>query len=183
MKQAMSIMAFLLISHINHDISAILSGIEDYTIQEETPNVAGMLKPCSDSSVKSYMDRAKITNTASDQHAYIEEHMEAKIGHWFDKEGYVGVALGSWFGSIGTRWIFYLSSGEVLHTVKIEEKSDEHTINGCQHITDGSVIEFVIDQDTNTYWIGSNGLIVNGNYNNLDHFNGNIEWVKKESTD
>lgn len=139
-----------------------------------------LLKPCSTSSAKSYMERSAITDETSEQNAFIEANMEARNGHWVDREGYIGVALGSWFGEIGSRWIFYLSSGEVLYTVKIEHKADIHTIDGCRHIEDGSVIEFVIDSETNTYWIGSNGFIVNGNLNNLDHFKGNIEYVKKE---
>ena len=139
-----------------------------------------LLKPCDTSSAKTYMDRKAITDETSEQHAFIEENMEARNGHWVDREGYIGVALGSWFGDIGTRWIFYLSSGEVLYTVKIEHKAYIHTIDGCQHIEDGSVIEFVIDSETNPYWVGSNNLIVNGNYNNLPQFEGAIEYVKKE---
>ena len=139
-----------------------------------------LLKPCSTSSAKTYMDRKAITDETSEQHAFIEENMEARNGHWVDREGYIGVALGSWFGEIGSRWIFYLSSGEVLYTVKIEHKADIHTVYGCRHADDQSVIEFVIDAETNPYWIGSNGLIVNGNYNNLQQFEGTIEYVKKE---
>lgn len=142
-----------------------------------------LLKPCSVSSSKSYMDRKSITDETSQQHAFIEENMEARNGHWVDKEGYIGVALGSWFGEIGTRWIFELDSGIKLYTVKIEHKADIHTTSGCEHINDGSVIEFVIDTETNTYWIGSNGYIANGNFNNLEHFKGKIISVRKEKKD
>ena len=90
-----------------------------------------LLKPCDTSSAKTYMDRKAITDETSEQHAFIEENMEAVNGHWMDKEGYIGVALGSWFGEIGTRWIFELDSGIKLYTVKIEHKADIHTIDVC----------------------------------------------------
>ena len=171
------------------NMNTIVSRSESFTIigkYDHQPQItlrSNLLKPCSESSAKSYMERSAITDETSEQHAFIEENMEAINGHWVDKEGYIGVALGSWFGEIGTRWIFELDSGIKLYTVKIEHKADIHTINGCQHIVDGSVIEFVIDSETNPYWIGSNGYIANGNFNNLEHFKGNIISVRKEKKD
>ena len=171
------------------NMNTIMARSESFTIigkYDHQPQItlrSHLLKPCSESSVKSYMERSAITDETSEQHAFIEENMEAVNGHWVDKEGYIGVALGSWFGEIGTRWIFELDSGIKLYTVKIEHKADIHTIDGCQHSVDGSVIEFVIDSETNPYWIGSNGYIVNGNFNNLEHFKESIISVRKEKKD
>ena len=152
--------------------------IEDYIVASEITLESTAIKPCSTSSVKSYMLRSAITNKNSVQYKFIEENMEAQNGLYVDKEGYIGVALGSWFGDIGTRWIFELSSGLKLYTVKIEHKDDKHTLNGCEHLEDKSVIEFVIDHETNPYWIGSNGLILNGNFNRV--FDGTIVSVRKD---
>lgn len=152
--------------------------IEDYIVVNEITLESTEIKPCSTSSVKSYMLRSSITSIESVQYKFIEENMEAQNGFYVDKEGYLGVALGSWFGDIGTRWIFELSSGLKLYTVKIEHKSDKHTLNGCEHLEDKSVIEFVIDHETNPYWIGSNGYILNGNFNRV--FDGTIVSIRKD---
>lgn len=156
-------------NHLRSEIIVKQLEVEDYIVQNEITLQSTVLKPCSTSSVKSYMDRKAITSETSIQHKFIEENMEVRNGLWFDREGYIGVALGSWFGEIGSRWVFELSSGELIYAVKIDEKDDKHTINGCEHKIDGSVIEFVVDTESSPYWIGENGLILNGNFNNLEY--------------
>ena len=168
-------------NHLRSEIIVKQLEVEDYIVSNEITLESTVLKPCSTSSVKSYMDRKAITSETSLQHKFIEENMEVRNGLWFDREGYIGVALGSWFGEIGSRWVFELSSGELIYAVKIDEKDDKHTINGCEHKIDGSVIEFVVDTESSPYWIGSNGLILNGNFNNLEYFEGTIESIRKES--
>jgi len=167
-------------NHLRSEIIVKQLEVEDYIVQNEITLKSTVFEPCSTSSVKSYMDRKAITSETSKQHKFIEENMEVRNGFWFDREGYIGVALGSWFGEIGSRWVFELSSGELIYAVKIDEKDDKHTINGCEHKLDGSVIEFVIDTESSPYWIGSNGLILNGNFNNLEYFEGTIERIRKE---
>lgn len=167
-------------NHLRVELTEKQLEVEDYIVATQTALKSTRIEPCATSSVKSYMDRQAITSETSEQHKFIEENMTAKNGFWFDQEGYIGVALGSWFGEIGTRWIFELSSGEVIYTVKIEHKDDKHTINGCQQKWDGSVIEFVVDGDSSPYWVGTNGLILNGNFNNLEYFEGTITGLRKE---
>ncbi len=136
---------------------------------------------CGTSSTKTYMDYRMITNRDSQQYKYIQNRMEARNGLLYDTDGSIGVALGSWWGKIGSKWTVELSNGEVYDVVKIDEKADNHTINGCQHIGDGSVIEFVIDTHTvpNSWW-GGNGLVWNGNFNNYHKFKGNIQRIGKK---
>lgn len=129
-------------------------------------------EPCSTSSVKTYMDYRSITLESSEQYKFIQEHMHIKDGYLLDEQGYIGVALGSEFGDIGTRWIFELDTGLEIYVVKIEHKDDKHTLNGCEQKNDHSVIEFVINE--NYFTKGSNGFIFNGNFNNNEWFNGNI---------
>ena len=138
-------------SHLQADSELKRLEIENYKVSELSLLKSNEIEPCSTSSVKSYMDYRMITSKTSDQYKFIQENMEVRNGLLFDQEGYIGVALGTWFGEIGTRWVFELSSGEVLYTVKVEHKDDKHTINGCEHTNDRSVIEFVVDTETNQF--------------------------------
>lgn len=138
--------------------------------------------PSSDlTSVKTYMDYRKITKTDSAQYKLI--HSDSIIvddrGFLITEDGYIGVALGTYFGPIGSKFIFTFEDGHQLKLIKVEVKSDAHT---CGHnILDGSgaAIEFVID--SKTAWMrahrGANGLIFNGNFN--AYFNGKIKTVHK----
>lgn len=138
---------------------------------------------CGNSSTKTYMDYRAITNRDSAQYKYIQSNMTIRDGLLYDVDGSIGVALGSWWGAIGTKWTVELSNGQIYDIVKIDEKSDNHTINGCRHIGDGSVIEFVIDTNTvPSNWWGSNGLVFNGNFNNSPQFNGEIVRIGKKYT-
>ncbi len=136
------------------------------------------IKVCSNSSVKSYMEYSKITNKSSKQWKYINTSGKIKIENGYLMEGeYIGVALGSYFGEIGTKYIFTLDTGKQIKVVKVEEKSDNDTINGCYQKYDKSVIEFVID--THAFSKNSNGYVHNGNFNNLEQFKGNIVKIEK----
>lgn len=133
---------------------------------------------CSSSSSKTYMDWTK-TSATSRQGKFMREHMTVRDGLLYDKDNFIGVALGSYFGVIGDRFVFTLSTGIVLKLIKVEEKSDWHTNNGCEQKWDHSVIEFVIDTATNKFPYFSNDYIANGNYNNLEQFKGNIAKIEK----
>lgn len=133
---------------------------------------------CSTSNVKSYMNYKMITSKSSDQYRYIQANMKVnEKGMLEDEEGYIGVALGSYFGDIGTKYIVNLDTGIDLKVVKVEAKDDNHTNNGCYQKWDKSVIEFVIDTETaeEYYGVETNGYIVHGNFNNIDEYRGNIE--------
>ncbi len=158
---------------------------------------------CSVSSTKTYMDYRAITSKTSNQYRYIQANMtiDEATGFLVDSDGFIGVALGSYYGEIGTRYYITLDTGVVLPVVKVEEKADGDTTGGCYNSSDGSVIEFVIDTDyaaaSETFGISGNGLISSGNYNNVELFSGEIakvelvtdelnpnyvEYVTKEST-
>ena len=160
---------------------------EEFSIEDldeyEKEYVAEKMDVCSTSSVKTYMPISMITSKTSRQYKFIEEHMtiDEETGFAFDEDGFIGVALGSVFGAIGTRYYITLDSGIVLPVVKIDAKSDSHTIDGCYHANDKSVIEFVIDKKTAAefFGVGGNGLIKNGNINNDDRLKGRIEQIEK----
>ena len=140
------------------------------------------IEVCSTSASKTYMDYEKITAKSSKQYKYIEAYMEVnEQGLLVDEDGYIGVALGSYFGDIGTKYQITLSTGIVLDVVKVEAKSDRHTNNGCEQMYDKSVIEFVIDESIAEDYFGrsKNGYILNGNFNNNKMFKGNIVAIKE----
>lgn len=127
---------------------------------------------------KTYMDIYKVTNKKSPQYKYIQDYIIVNPkGYAVTRDGYIGVALGSAFGSIGSKFLFELSSGKVIKLVKIEEKADRDTVKGFYTAHDKSVIEFVIDtyeMRDNTY---RNGYIYGGNFNNNPEFEGEIKFI------
>jgi hypothetical protein len=144
------------------------------------PKKAVKIDVCNNSSTKTYMDYRAITNKKSKQYQFIQANMTAdERGYLIDNEGYIGVALGSYFGNIGTRYRFILEGGIELKIIKVEAKADKHTNNGCEQKWDKSVIEFVIDTQKakNYYGIASNGYINSGNFNKV--FSGKIIEIEK----
>ena len=142
------------------------------------------LEVCSSNTAKTYMDYRMTTLVSSRQYQFLryECTVDKKTGFLYDDEGFIAVALGSFYGVIGDRYYFTLDSGVVLPLVKGEEKADEDTdYRGCYHVYDGSVIEFVIDDDYASAYFGtnSNGYVLDGNYNNYPLFNGSIVKVEK----
>ena len=129
-------------------------------------------------SAKTYMDYRTITNTSSVQYQFIHsnEIMICEDGFLRDNEGFIGVAMGSYFGPIGSRYICHLDTGKDIKVVKVEAKDTEHTFDGFCGNTSYDIIEFVID--TKALWMQqnkwSNGYIFSGNFNNCSEFNGKI---------
>lgn len=155
---------------------------ELYDYQKEYKAIE--IEPCATSSIKTYMDYRAITARNSAQYWFIHDQMtiDEQTGFLYDKDGFIGVALGSFYGNIGERYYFTLDSGIVLPLVKCESKADRDTDGtGCYHPADGSMIEFVIDKDCALNYFGriSNGYILNGNYNNYSLFNGDVAKVEK----
>lgn len=142
------------------------------------------VEACALGRTKTYMDYRAITNTSSSQYWYIRNYMEVDetTGFLLDEDGFIGIALGSYFGPIGTRYYITLDTGIVLPVVKIEEKADKDTDSkGCAQKWDGSVIEFVINADiaNNYYGYYGNGLVLQGNFSNYSIYQGSIEKIER----
>ena len=139
---------------------------------------------CSANDAKTYMDYRMTTVVSSNQYQFLnyECTVDKKTGFLYDEEGFIAVALGSYFGKIGDRFYFTLDSGIVLPLVKGEEKDDGDTDGtNCYHTIDGSVIEFVIHDEyaANYFGANGNGYVLNGNYNNYPLFEGSIVKVER----
>ena len=138
---------------------------------------------CGTSELKTYMDYRTITDQTSNQYNYIRQHMhiDSRTGLLYDDDGFIGVALGYSFGFVGSRYYFVLDSGVTLPVVKIEEKDPKDASNGCTVDINGSVLEFVIDADRAASYFGTatNGLVLQGNFNNDPRFAGSISEIDK----
>lgn len=157
-----------------------LENLYDYQKQYKSEE----LEVCASSTAKTYMDYRMTTVVSSKQYQFIHNDLTVdKItGFLYDKDGFIAVALGSFYGKIGDRFYFTLDSGIVLPLVKAEEKASVDTDSlGCYHLKDSSVIEFVIDSDIagQYFWNNGNGLVCNGNYNNYSLFKGEVVKVEK----
>ena len=158
------------------DINALYDYQKEFKTEE--------LDVCSGNTAKTYMDYRMTTLVSSRQYQFLnyECTVDKKTGFLYDKDGFIAVALGSYYGVIGDRYYFTLDNGVILPLVKGEEKADEDTdYSGCYHTIDGSVIEFVIDDDYAAAYFGtnSNGYVLDGNYNNYSLFSGSIVKVEK----
>lgn len=137
---------------------------------------------------KTYMDYRKITSKTSDQYKYIYSHFDdgtLKVmdnGLLMTNDGFIGVALGSYYGEIGDKFVFTLGTGKQLKVVKLDEKADAHTDpNGCYHTADESysTLEFVIQSDLAGQSFGRRGsYVAGGNFNNIEEFSGEIIGVQ-----
>lgn len=137
---------------------------------------------CADSSGKTYEDYRMITDETSNQYKLIKEKLKVdkKTGFLYDKDGFLAAALGYQFGEVGTRYYFTLDTGIVLPLIKTDEKDPKDASDGCAVDINGTVIEFVIDAEKALKHFGTitNGLVLDGNFNNSDLFRGTI--VKME---
>lgn len=139
---------------------------------------------CAAGRAKTYMDYRATTARNSRQYQFIHNNLtvDETTGFLYDEDGFIAAALGSFYGEIGDRFYFTLDSGVVLPIVKSEEKANVDTDDsGCYHLSDNSVIEFVIDKNYAMDYFGqlSNNYVLNGNYNNHELFNGNIVKVER----
>lgn len=118
------------------------------------------------------MDYRTITDTTSKQYSLIQQSTIRNGLLYIDD--YVLVALGSYYGDIGTKYLLTFESGETLKVIKADQKSDNHVINNCYHKSNKSMIEFIVD--TNTLSIE---LKVAGDLNEL--FKGKVVKIEKEN--
>lgn len=157
---------------------------EPEVVEEEVVIIKEPVTMLYQTSAKTYMDYKCITNTNSPQWEYIYNSGEITVcedGFLRTADGYIGVAMGSYFGNIGSKYILTLDTGITIPVVKVEAKADQHTVSGFAGYVAYDIIEFVID--TQATWmqenVWSNGYIFSGNFNNCELFNGKIIAIDK----
>lgn len=92
------------------------------------------------------MDGRAITDKTSDAYKVIST-LFIRDGIYTDGQ-YVAIALSSFYGDVGDKFRITLSSGQVFYGIMTDTKKDIHVDKNYAHITDGSVIEFVVDTRT-----------------------------------
>lgn len=136
------------------------------------------------STVKSYMDGSTVTDTNSAQYQLLSTMHINEKGHYETDDGYIAIALGSYYGPVGTKYIVELNTGITFKAIKADQKSDEHVYNGCQHRIDGSMLEFILDTEVAGNYFGiKNGYVCGGNLNNSLDYNGAITSIKRVTID
>lgn len=92
------------------------------------------------------MDYRSITDENSIQYSLVSNNFIIQHdGLLISKdEGYYAVALGSVYGEIGSKFRITTDVRNEFYVIKVDEKSDNHTINGCVDYNN-SILEFVID--------------------------------------
>ena len=134
-------------------------------------------------SAKTYMDYRSITNTSSNQYRLIHsDKIEiCEDGFLRDADGYIGVAMGSYFGPIGSRYVCHMDNGKSIPVIKVEAKSDRDAVSGFCGSTSYDIIEFVID--SRAQWMRDNtwgnDYVFSGNFNNYEEFEGTITSIEK----
>lgn len=171
---------FALYENSNEEYAFDINDLYDYHKEFDSEEI----EVCASNGTKTYMDYRMTTVRSSAQYKFLRNEctVDDVTGFLYDKDGFIAVALGSFYGTIGDRFYFTLDSGVVLPLVKGEEKADVDTDSrGCYHTIDDSIIEFVIDEDIASifFWSNDNGLPLNGNYNNYPLLAGEIVKVEK----
>lgn len=126
------------------------------------------------------MDWRAVTDRTSSQYKLMHSN-KIKVcsdGLLRDKDGFIGVALGSYYSKkIGERFILTFENGREIKVITCDAKADKDTINGANHKSDGSMIEMIIDTDKarKSYPLA----IKMGNFDYTKDFQGNIVKIKK----
>lgn len=135
---------------------------------------------CAYSSAKTYEEGNIRWDPTSTQFQIMNTLHINDRGMYESVDGYLAVALGSYYGPVGSKFKITLDSGIVLKVIKADAKADKDTVNGCSQRTDGSILEFVINEPTAfRFFPSTNGYVNNGNFNNHTDYQGTIVKVEK----
>lgn len=155
------------------------SSIEDKIEATELITVNVPLKETNGSWFKPYMDYRKMTDETSKQYKFINQEnvsVNEKGMLMLDEEFYC-VALGYYFGDIGSKYIITLETGQKIKVVKAESKNPIHTDNEGYLAQNGHIVEFLVD--TNSNYLRENKVFYHGNIGALEMFKGNIIQIEK----
>lgn len=134
---------------------------------------------CNVSSKKPFEDYRMITDVSSKQYQLINSNrtIVREDGLLIIDGEYIGVALGSAYGEIGSKYTMITDTGKEFKVIKVDEKSDNHTTNGC-YDSKGAIVEFVVDMDKAMY--GHANAMRDGDFNSTEEFNGQVVQMYKE---
>lgn len=127
---------------------------------------------------KSYMDYRAVTDVNSKQYKLIRSNdvVVGLDGLLYYGE-YIGVALGSRYGSVGDRFVLTMDDGKKVKVIMLDVKSDKHTYDRCHHISDSSLVEFVVDVNRISEAYPTAALM--GDLNYIPKLSGNVIKIQK----
>ena len=122
------------------------------------------------------MDYRTVTDTTSKQYAIISQSNIKEDGIIYYEDKYVLVALGSYYGDVGSKYKLTFENGKTIFVIKADQKSNAHVIDGCYHESNNSIVEFVVD--TNKL---QSIATKSGDVGLLSEFKGKIIKIEKEN--
>jgi hypothetical protein len=139
------------------------------------------LKNTEGSHLKYYEPYYLITNPNSDAYPFQQRSDVYEDSRGFLVQRYKGkiwysVALGEWFGKIGTKYIITLSSGNKICVVKADEKAGKDTDSDNYCGQKGHILEFLINPHTS--WMSDIG-VEQVNFDRYDEFKGSIIKIQR----
>lgn len=131
---------------------------------EPTPVLTDMGIPQGKGQFISILRDFNITRPGSKQLAYVILGTPDEQGLYEFQDKFM-VAMGSYYGDLGTCYRVTLSNNRIIEVIMTERKADEHTDRLNRYtLQDGSVLEFIVDESKLPKGINGNVANVLGGY-------------------
>lgn len=104
---------------------------------------AASMSVCGEGTFKSFMSMTKLRKNSTQYHLLSTQTTD-KDNLRITNDGYYAVAMGSYYGQLGDKFIVTFANGVSTKVVKMDEKANAHTQANCYGKTmasDGSIIE------------------------------------------
>ena len=136
------------------------------------------LKESNGTHLKYYEDYRMITDPSSNQYKFQQRKdvKEDYRGFLMQNNEWYAVALGGYFGDIGTKYIFTMSTERQIKVVKGDEKAAADTCEDCYLSYNGHILEFMINSDHE--WMHEN-QITTLNFTQYEPFQGHVVKIEK----
>ena len=117
-----------------------------YVYIEKEPDFTEMSLPDQTNKFISYLPHDKITRKGSKQLAYVVLGKPDENAMYKYQDKFM-VAMGSYYGELGTCFKVTMSEGGTIEIIMTERKADKDTDKNNQYcIHNGSVLEFIVDE-------------------------------------
>lgn len=146
-------------------------------LKKDSPDM--WVKPTNGSQNKPYEPYYAITNTTSKAYKF-QCKSSVKVdprGFLMENNTWYCVALGSYFGHVGDKFLFTLSSGKVIPVVIADMKANKDTDSQNYLSYGGHIVEFLINP--NSWYMVANGVKKRGNLNILPELKGKVTRIQK----
>lgn len=143
---------------------------ENIELSEELKKYEELNIPNIDVSKKTYMDYKKICKEST------QGNIVYGVEAWTDNEGlrrwndYYCVALGSYYGNVGDKFLVVTDKGNNYRVIKADEKANIHTDSSNRYtIATKCMMEWVVETSKLNKFVKNSG-----NINNIEKVSGNI---------